>query len=147
MSGQRKRALAKAAKECGIFIPGELEYGVVRGIYQFFTRKESGEKHCFYVGRSADISKRIYEHISKSGCLVFKLIQKYKTEGNIITIEIEEVKYKGENYYRDMQRLAYAEYKCIEKHQRNGDCLNQIPEGTRMSKKTWEEQTKDKRSG
>lgn len=140
MQGQRERKLTKVARTCNISIPEELKYGVVRGIYQFYVQKENSDKHCFYVGRAVDISKRVYEHIATPGDIVFELIQQYQKEGNTIIVEIELLPYKGDNYYRDMQRLAYAELECIERHQKFGDCLNQLPEGRWISITKWKEQ-------
>ena len=135
---QRKRALVKEAEKHHILIPDELKYGVVRGVYEFYACKESGNKHCFYVGRAVDISRRIYDHITNPEGLVFQKIQQYQEEGSTIIIEIKKVDYELDNYYRDMQRLAYAEYERIETHQKNGECLYQLPEGNWISKDKWE---------
>ena len=64
-------------------------------------------------------------------------------QGKKIVIEVlEEVPYnKGdcsiEDYNRDMQRLASAEYKYIDFYQNNGECLWQLPEGKHLSYKEW----------
>lgn len=118
---------------------------VIRGVYGLFCEK-GNEKRCFYIGRSFDISARIfgfYGHITMfnhNNCEkgVPKLIQeKIDDEWNISIEILAFVKYKGDNYYRDMQRLAFAEYKLIEEYQEKGECLHQLPEGTWISENKW----------
>ncbi len=62
--------------------------------------------------------------------LVPKLIYEHICNGYSIVIRVlERVDYIGGNFYRDMQRLAFAEMKLIEGYQINGLCLYQLPEG------------------
>lgn len=50
---------------------------------------------------------------------------------------LKEVKYEGNNYSRDLHKLAFEEYKLIDKYQELGQCLYQIPEGNQISEKNW----------
>lgn len=116
----------------------------IRGIYGFFKQK-AGVKKCFYIGRSYDIAARIFQHIIDTEKLVFELIEKYQAHGYQISAEIlEVVQYEGDNYYRDMQRLAFSEYNLIEQYQRKGECLHQLPEGSWISEANWEKRYKQK---
>lgn len=78
-----------------------------------------------------------------------KLIQEALEDGAIeVGIEVlEEVAYKWDNYYRDLQRLAYAEISWIEKYQRKGEALNQPPEGRWIRKDTWEKLKRESQKG
>lgn len=118
---------------------------IIRGVYGLFCKKEN-EKYCFYIGRSYDISARVfgYEgHITMYNShnyekSVPKMIHEKINDGWKISIHILAfVKYEGDNYYRDMQRLAFAEYKLIEEHQEKGECLYQLPEGTWITEENW----------
>lgn len=51
---------------------------------------------------------------------------------------IKEVPYEFDNYYRDMQRLAYEEYKVIEEYQNKNQALHQLPEGNWIKLNRWE---------
>lgn len=119
---------------------------IIRGIYGFFAVCEDKE-HCLYIGRSYDISGRIFGsdgHVTKYNHQIKKnlvphLIDETRKHGWKVDVRILEiVKYKGDNYYRDMQRLAYAEYRLIEEYQKKERCLYQLPEGTWMKKKNWD---------
>lgn len=118
---------------------------VIRGVYGLFCEKKN-DKYCFYIGRSFDISTRLfgfYGHVTmfnNHDCekIVPKLIQERINEGWKISIKILAfVEYEGDNYYRDMQRLAFAEYKLIEEYQEKGECLYQLPEGTWIKEENW----------
>lgn len=52
---------------------------------------------------------------------------------------IKEVPYEFDNYYRDMQRLAYEEYKVIEEYQNKNQALHQLPEGNWIKLNRWED--------
>ena len=47
--------------------------------------------------------------------------------------------YEFDNYYRDMQRLAYEEYKVIEEYQNKNQALHQLPEGNWIKLNRWED--------
>lgn len=136
----------RKAKDNNIIIPKELNSSdAIRGIYGIFSKKDD-EKICLYIGRSYSIVDRLLGssgHITMYNNdnyekLVPKLILDSINNGCCITIEIlEVVEYKGDNYYRDMQRLAYAEIRLIEEYQEKKECLKQLPEGTWISKDKW----------
>ena len=52
---------------------------------------------------------------------------------------IKEVSYEFDNYYRDMQRLVYEEYKVIEEYQNKNQVLHQLPEGNWIKLNRWED--------
>ncbi len=134
------------AKNSRINVPEEINNrDVIRGVYGIFSEKND-EKICLYIGRSYNIADRLFGsggHISTFNNnnyekLVPKLMLDSINNGYCITIEIlEVVEYKGDNYYRDMQRLAYAEIRLIEEYQGKEECLKQLPEGTWISEANW----------
>lgn len=143
----------KEAEKHGIYITDALKVtGDIRGIYGIFSLIND-KKTCLYIGRSYNVLDRLFGssgHISKyiyNNCkgknLISKLINDAKQGNcNILIDLIKEVKYKGDNYYRDMHRLVYEEYKSIEDYQKKGECLYQLPEGKWMSKEKWEKEVK-----
>ena len=50
-----------------------------------------------------------------------------------------EVPFIYDDYHKDMQRLASAENYHINKYQSIDQCLNQVPEGTKLTKNEWNE--------
>lgn len=119
----------------------------IRGIYGIFSLKND-EKTCLYIGRAHNIINRFFDyngHIAgylrnngKDNKLISRLINDSRNKKCTIFIDmLEKVEYQGDDYYRDMQRLVYAEYKWIEKYQRQGECLNQLPEGNWIKKEYW----------
>lgn len=140
----KKEVIERACNE-NILIPDELKRGGVRGIYGIFLEKDD-VRLCLYIGKSYDIADRLFGsggHITRFimheyDKLVPQLIRDNKDNGNKIVVEIlERVEYQGDNFARDMQRLAYAEISLIEEYQKKGECLQQLPEGTRMKESTW----------
>lgn len=139
------------AKDNSITVPKEFNNrDVIRGIYGIFSEKDD-EKICLYIGRSYSIADRLFGsggHITMYNNdnyekLVPKLILDSINNGCCISIEVlEVVKYKGDNYYRDMQRLAYAEIRLIEEYQEKKECLRQLPEGTWISEDNWNKRYK-----
>lgn len=139
------------ANDNRIIVPKELNnQDVIRGVYGIFSEKDD-KKICLYIGRSYSIANRLfgsYGHITMYNNnnyekLVPKLILDNINIGCCIAIEIlEVVEYKGDNYYRDMQRLAYAEIRLIEEYQQRKECLWQLPEGTWISEDNWNKRYK-----
>ncbi|SEN98675.1 hypothetical protein SAMN04488134_10336 [Amphibacillus marinus] len=127
-----------------------LDYKIpIRGIYAIFVKNEDfkGEnKYCLYVGRSVSIYGRMFDsndgHIAKirDKRHFINVLNKASDQDNIeVFIEVlEEVPLVYNNYYKDMQRLASAENYYINKYQSIDQCLNQVPEGSKMSKEEWE---------
>jgi len=71
---------------------------------------------------------------------VTKFIQEnLERKNKIIIIVLKEVKYKGDNYYKDMQRLASAENMLIDEYQKQDECIQQLPEGRWLKLGTWKE--------
>ena len=61
-----------------------------------------------------------------------------KNKKHVAIRVIKEVPYKFDNYYRDMQRLAYEEYKVIEEYQVKNEALHQLPEGNWIKPCKWQ---------
>ena len=115
----------------------------VRGIYGIFI-EDKGQKKCVYVGKAENLYNRMFKsdgHIVniKKG---IHFNSQLKQGQNIIIEVLEEVPYnKGdcsiEDYNRDMQSLASAEYHHIDFYQKKGECLWQLPEGKHLSFDEW----------
>lgn len=143
----------KEAEKHGIYITDALKVKEdIRGIYGIFSLTNDN-KTCLYIGRSYNVVDRLFDgngHITrymynnnKDGSLISNLINEAKERNHIIQIDlIKKVKYQGDNYYRDMHRLVYEEYKSIERYQEKGECLYQLPEGKWMSKEKWDKEVK-----
>ncbi len=152
--------------EIGITVPREIIEKEVRGIYGFFGVDDNNNAECFYIGRSYNIRNRLFDakgHFKyyfhyldeldaegwkqkKKSILVPQLIKKCFDENKKLEIRVlKRVPYKGDNYNRDMQRLAYAEICEIEKAQKRGECMHQLPEGTWISEEIWNEKYKKTR--
>ena len=115
----------------------------VRGIYGIFI-EDKGQKKCVYVGKAENLYNRMFKsdgHIVniKKG---IHFNSQLKQGQNIIIEVLEEVPYnKGdcsiEDYNRDMQSLASAEYHHKDFYQNKGECLWQLPEGKHLSFDEW----------
>ena len=118
----------------------------IRGIYGIFIREE--DVYCAYVGRANNIYHRFFSSSSenpghlvkiKNGdCKNKKMKQALEKKAAIIEIKVlEEVKCQYDDYYKDMQRIAFAEYYHISKYQELNQCLEQLPDGRNMDKDAW----------
>ena len=119
----------------------------VRGIYGIFI-KDIGQKKCVYVGKAENLYNRMFKsdgHIVaiRKGIHFIPQLNQAVEQGQDITIKVlQVVPYnKGdcsiEDYNRDMQSLAFAEYKQINSYQNKGECLWQLPEGKHLSFDEW----------
>lgn len=139
----------EAAKQKGIYIPEKLlaDKNIV-GVYEIFAKNDKGEKICLYVGRTTNAKQRllaghIHEFLKGNfEQLVPKLIQDFLNIGCTIGIKIIEVDYRSTNFAIAATKLAQLEINEIAKFQANGQCLNQVPEGTGQGKRFWEENYK-----
>ncbi|CAM2992521.1 hypothetical protein HAHI6034_10555 [Hathewaya histolytica] len=115
----------------------------VRGIYGIFVKDE--EMRCVYVGRTSSIYQRMFSaegHITKlmnENHTNLQLMAAVQSGKEIVIKILEKVPFKFDNYYKDMQRLASAENKYIDIYQEKNQCLEQVPEGTRISENEWED--------
>ena len=123
----------------------------VRGVYGIFIKdkdQKKDQKKCVYVGKAENLYSRMFMndgHIVaiRKGIHFNPQLNQALGQGKIIVIEVlEEVPYnKGdcsiEDYNRDMQSLAFAEYKHINSYQNKGECLWQLPEGKHLSFDEW----------
>ncbi|HFU3716471.1 TPA: hypothetical protein ACGO5M_001881 [Streptococcus suis] len=126
----------------------------IRGVYGIFSCDVNNKnKYCYYIGRAADIRSRFFDaggHFhnfiwSKSDKeitmkIVENIIKEILKDKKQVKIKvIKEVPYEFDNYYRDMQRLAYEEYKVIEEYQNKNQALHQLPEGKWIKLNRWED--------
>lgn len=138
----------------GILIDKKIINSNIRGVYGIFSCDvDNKNENCYYIGRAADIRSRFFDaggHLhnfiwSKSDKeitmkLVEKLIKDILKDKKQVEIKvIKEVPYEFDNYYRDMQRLAYEEYKVIEEYQNKNQALHQLPEGNWIKLNRWED--------
>ncbi|MDH6368219.1 MULTISPECIES: hypothetical protein [unclassified Breznakia] len=120
----------------------------IRGIYGIFIYKGSRE-YCAYVGKSTNIYARFFcdnGHLVqiKNECCNNKSINDALQDYNsILEIRIlEEVVCQYDDYFKDMQRLSFAENYYISKYQELNQCLEQLPDGSNMDKLIWEQEKK-----
>lgn len=120
-------------------------HSIVRGIYGIFIECRSENKKCVYVGRSTSIYDRMFNstdgHIAKmkrKEHFISELNKASEDSEIKVFIEIlEQVHFEFDDYNKDMQRLASAENYHIDRYQSRNQCLNQVPEGTKMTKEQW----------
>ena len=140
------------AQKNNIFIPFDLANNQnIVGVYKIFGEKNE-RRTCLYIGKSTNIAYRllgsggghIYMYLNNNlSKLVPCIIDKYIKDGYKIEIEINKVEYKDTSFSRAAHRLALAEISEIVKYQREGQCLEQMPEGVGMNEeKFWEENYK-----
>ena len=119
----------------------------VRGIYGIFI-EDKGQEKCVYVGKAENLYNRMFKsdgHIVaiRKGIHFIPQLNQAVEQGQDITIKVlQVVPYnKGdcsiEDYNRDMQSLASAEYHHIDFYQNKGECLWQLPEGKHLSFDEW----------
>jgi hypothetical protein len=147
-----KQKLELLPKE--ILIDEKIINSNIRGVYGIFSCDvDNKNENCYYIGRAADIRSRFFDaggHFhnfiwSKSDKqitmkIVENLIKDILKDKKQVKIKvIKEVPYEFDNYYRDMQRLAYEEYKVIEEYQNKNQALHQLPEGNWIKLNRWED--------
>lgn len=152
--GQRNdnQTVKWAKKEKGLIIEPEIFdfSNPVRGVYGIFVGEE---EYCAYVGRAENIYGRMFwsdghlVRMRQMGHGNEKIMEELrKGSKKIIKIKIlERVKLEGDDYYRDMQRLASAENHWIDKYQDIGQCMEQLPEGSHLDSEKWESMFPEKR--
>lgn len=117
--------------------------GCTRGIYGIFINDGSTEE-CVYVGKTDNFYSRMFKgegHICRMRRrthFIEELNNITKPKRVIFKI-LEEVPFIYDNYYKDLQRLSSVENYFINKYQNMNQCLNQVPEGTKITEKEWEE--------
>lgn len=114
---------------------------LVRCICGIFIRSKSEEY--VYVGRTTSIYERLFgskghiTYLKKGIHFNEKLNTAVKNNQEIEIRILETVPYIFDNYYKDIQRLASAENRWIDKFQSINQCLEQVPEGKMLSKELW----------
>ena len=119
----------------------------VRGIYGIFI-EDKGQEKCVYVGKAENLYNRMFKSDGRIvairiGIHFIPQLNQAVEQGQDITIKVlQVVPYnKGdcsiEDYNRDMQSLASAEYHHIDFYQNKGECLWQLPEGKHLSFDEW----------
>lgn len=141
------------AKKRDIHIPDDLlgDENIV-GVYGFFAIKRD-EEHCFYIGKSTDITYRLLGSSNGHVYLYFKneysnlvpqkineyLNQEYKIDVRIL----DKIDYNDTSFSKAAHRLAFAELQRIIQYQEQGQCEFQVPEGSgKYEEKYWEEHYK-----
>ena len=111
----------------------------IRGVYGIFDGKE-----CLYVGRAYSVYSRFFDYgghvqmMMNGNYPIMKIRLALQERKKLYVKILKQVPFEGKNYYRDMQKLAYAECCVIETYQRRNQCLEQLPEGRWMTKELWE---------
>lgn len=116
----------------------------IRGVYGIFIQDDNKNSECAYIGRSDSIYGRIFDsngHISmlkNKNHYASKLNKAMVDDNKTIYIKIlQEVPFIFDNYYKDVHRLAFAEYYWISFYQEINQCLEQLPEGKNISEDDW----------
>lgn len=115
-----------------IFVQDEIKPNShIRGVYGFFAKNDD-EEIPFYIGKSNNIFIRMFKgHIyhylrGVRNTDVHKRIEDFLKKGYIIEIRIlKRVRYKGDSFIQDANRLALAELKEIVKQQSKGFCITE----------------------
>lgn len=115
-----------------IFVQEEIKLNShIIGVYGFFAKSDDQEIP-FYIGKSNNIFIRIFSgHIyhylrGVRNTDVQKRIVDFLKKGYIIEIRIlKRVRYKGDSFIQDANRLALAELKEIVKQQNKGFCVTE----------------------
>ena len=136
------------AKLQNIFVQEEIKPNShIRGVYGFFAKRDD-EEIPFYIGKSNKIFNRmftghIYHYLrGVRNTNVQKRIEDFLNNGYFIEVRIlKKVRYKGDSFIQDANRLALAELKEIVKQQNKGFCIteDQISEAVKQKteKKEW----------
>lgn len=128
----------------------------IRGIYGIFINDDNGI-YCAYIGRASNMYCRFFSssgrdkghlvNIKNGECKNKKLIEALENKNATIEIKVlEEVKCQYDNYNKDMQRLAFAEYYHISKYQELNQCLEQLPDGSNMYRSVWDQEASCKKN-
>lgn len=135
------------AKSKNIFVQKEINVNSrIRGVYGFFAKKDDKEIP-FYIGKSNNVFVRmftghIYHYLrGVRNTDVHKRIEDFLEKGYIIEARVlKRVRYKGDSFIQDANRLALAELKEMVKQQDKGFCIteDQISEAVKKhEKKDW----------
>lgn len=139
------------AKLTNIFVQEEIEpTSHIRGVYGFFAKK-GDEEIPFYIGKSNNIFMRMFKgHIyhylrGLRNTGVQKRIEDFIEKGYSIEIRIlKRVKYKGDSFIQDANRLALAELKEVVKQQSKGFCITEDQISEAVKKDCEMQEWKDK---
>lgn len=128
------------ANEKSIHIPEELRpESCIRGVYGLFAVNNK-EEIPFYIGKSNNIFLRMFSKNSHVYSYmrgvrkteVHNMMERYLNQGYIIKIRIlKKVRYVGDTFKKDANRLAFAELKELIKYQKMGFCLEQLSEAVK----------------
>lgn len=139
------------AQSMNIFVQDEIKLNShIRGVYGFFAKKDD-EEIPFYVGKSNNIFYRmftghIYDYLrGVRNTEVKKRIEDFLKKGYVIEIRIlKKVRYKGDSFIQDANRLALAELKEIVKQQNKGFCITEDQISEAVKQKAEKEEWNDK---
>lgn len=145
-----KEKIMLAQKIIFLFLLIWLIIKILLGYIKYLVKKMK-DAHAFILGNQPILhidclvqGGYIYMYLNNNlSKLVPCIIDKYIKDGYKIEIEIIKVEYKDTSFSRAAHRLALAEISEIVKYQREGQCLEQMPEGVGMNEeKFWEENYK-----
>ncbi len=129
-----------------ICIENDILCNSVRGVYGIFS-EENGLEECIYLGKAINIYERLFKgngHLVnlRKGIYMSSIIKECIEDPNkkMKIRVLKKVPYKYDNFNRDAQRLAFAEYCLIEYYQKINQCLYQVPEGgnKKSERENWE---------
>ena len=146
--GMTNKQKVGMANERGIDLPLEIFDRDIVAVYGIFAKKKN-EEFCIYVGKATNLRARLlgsssgHVHLYLNNYvtnLVPKLIDQHLEAGYRIAVRIlEEIDYQDSSFSRAAHRLAFAELKWIVDMQKEGLCLEQLPEGAGPNSRTyWE---------
>lgn len=143
--GMTNKQKVDMANQRGIDLPLEMLERDIVAVYGVFAKKEN-EEFCIYVGKATNLRARllgchIHRYLNNYVTnLVPKLIDQHIQAGYRIEVKIlEEIDYQDSSFSRAAHRLAFAELKWIVDMQKEGLCLEQLPEGAGPNSRTyWE---------
>ena len=151
--GMTNKQKVDMANERGIDLPLEMLERDIVAVYGIFAKKNN-EEFCIYVGKATNLRARLlgsssgHVHLYLNNYvtnLVPELIDQHLQECYRIEVRIlEEVDYQDSSFSRAAHRLAFAELKWIVDMQKEGLCLDQLPEGAGPNSNTyWEKHYKN----
>jgi len=152
--------MIKKAAEVDVIVDAALDEERLSGVYGFFYLDlEKNTEYCFYIGKAISIYDRIFgcsnghiffflnslqgKYVKPKEEKIIEDINYYRNKKGKVELRLlEKVNMEEELYERAAHKLAFAEYSLIEKYQRKGQCLHQLPEGAESSRKYWENNLK-----
>ena len=136
-----KQKLELLPKE--ILIDEKIINSNIRGVYGIFSCDvDNKNENCYYIGRAADIRSRFFDAGGHFHNFIWSKSDKQitmKIVENLIKDILKDKKQVKIRVIKEVQRLAYEEYKVIEEYQNKNQALHQLPEGNWIKLNRWED--------